>query len=90
MARASSRSANKEPAAATPTPTRTLPGDVTAGQPREPERPREPARDSKHGHRPGRQSLERPRLEPQDQPPADVLDDENIAGEKDFELRPPP
>ena len=29
------------------------------------------------------------RLDPLDQPPADVLDDENLAGEKDFELRPP-
>jgi hypothetical protein len=36
-----------------------------------------------------RQGYDRQRLEPQDQPPADVLDDENIAGEKDFELRPP-
>jgi hypothetical protein len=36
-----------------------------------------------------RQGFDRQRLEPQDQPPADVLDDENIAGEKDFELKPP-
>ena len=34
------------------------------------------------------QGSDRQRLEPQDQPPADVLDDENIAGDKDFELRP--
>jgi hypothetical protein len=36
-----------------------------------------------------RQGFERQRLEPQDQPPAGVLDDENLAGEKDFELKPP-
>lgn len=86
MARAKSRLANKGPAAATPT----LPGERAGGRPREPELPREPALDSKHGDQPGRGGLERPRLEPQDQPPADVLDDENIAGEKDFELQPPP
>lgn len=33
-----------------------------------------------------RQGFDRQRLVPQDERPADVLDDENIAGEKDFEL----
>ena len=33
--------------------------------------------------------LDRRRLEPQDHPPAKVLDEQNIAGERDFELRPP-
>ena len=37
-----------------------------------------------------RQGFERQRLEPQDTPPADARDSENLAGEKDFELRPPP
>ena len=36
-----------------------------------------------------RQGSGRQRLEPQDQPPAGVKDDANIAGEKDFELKPP-
>jgi hypothetical protein len=35
-----------------------------------------------------RQGFDRQRLEPQDQPPADVLDRGNLAGEKDFELGP--
>jgi len=47
------------------------------------------------GVRPGqpdqasRQGFGRQRDEPQDQPPADVLDNQNIAGDKDFELQPP-
>lgn len=36
-----------------------------------------------------RQGFERQRVEPQDTPPADVRDDGNIAGDKDFELQPP-
>ena len=36
-----------------------------------------------------RQGFDRQRLVPQDERPADVLDDENIAGEKDFEPAPP-
>ena len=36
-----------------------------------------------------REGIGRQRLVPQDRPPAPVLDDENIAGEKDFELKPP-
>jgi hypothetical protein len=48
----------------------------------------------KHGKpAPARQEeqtgLDRRRLEPQDHPPAKVLDEQNIAGERDFELRPP-
>jgi len=35
------------------------------------------------------QGFERQRFDPQDQPPAGVKDDANIAGEKDFELKPP-
>jgi hypothetical protein len=35
-----------------------------------------------------RKGFDRQRLVPQDEPPADVLDDGNIAGEKDFELGP--
>jgi hypothetical protein len=37
-----------------------------------------------------RQGFGRQRVEPQDTPPADVRDNDNIAGEKDFELQPPP
>ena len=37
-----------------------------------------------------RQGFGRQRVVPQDQPAADVRDDENIAGDKDFELQPPP
>ena len=36
-----------------------------------------------------RQGFDRQRLVPQDERPADVLDDENIAGEKDIEPAPP-
>jgi hypothetical protein len=36
-----------------------------------------------------RQGFDRQRLEPQDTPPADVRDDQNVAGDKDFELGPP-
>ena len=36
-----------------------------------------------------RQGFDRQRLDPQDTPPADVRDDENLAGNKDFELGPP-
>jgi len=36
-----------------------------------------------------RQGFDRQRLDPQDTPPADVRDDQNLAGEKDFELKPP-
>ena len=36
-----------------------------------------------------RQGFDRQRLDPQDSPPAEVLDDENVAGDKDFELKPP-
>jgi hypothetical protein len=36
-----------------------------------------------------RQGFDRQRVEPQDTPPADVKDDGNIAGNKDFELQPP-
>lgn len=35
-----------------------------------------------------RQGFDRQRLEPQDQPPADVKDRDNLAGDKDFELGP--
>jgi hypothetical protein len=35
-----------------------------------------------------RQGFDRQRLEPQDQPPAEILDRGNLAGEKDFELGP--
>jgi hypothetical protein len=35
-----------------------------------------------------RQGFERQRLDPQDHPPAEVLDRGNLAGEKDFELGP--
>ena len=34
------------------------------------------------------QGFDRQRLDPQDHPPADVLDDGNLAGEKDFEIGP--
>lgn len=37
-----------------------------------------------------RQGFDRQRLDPQDTPPAAVRDDQNLAGEKDFELKPPP
>ena len=33
-----------------------------------------------------RQGFDRQRLDPQDRPPADVIDRNNLAGEKDFEL----
>jgi hypothetical protein len=33
-----------------------------------------------------RQGFDRQRLDPQDRPPADVIDRGNLAGEKDFEL----
>ena len=36
-----------------------------------------------------RQGFDRQRLVPQDERSADVLDDENIAGEKDIEPAPP-
>jgi hypothetical protein len=35
-----------------------------------------------------RQGFDRQRLDPQDVPPADVRDRENLAGDKDFELGP--
>jgi hypothetical protein len=35
-----------------------------------------------------RQGFDRQRLDPQDAPPADVRDRENLAGDKDFELGP--
>ena len=35
-----------------------------------------------------RRGFDRQRFDPQDHPPADVLDRNNLAGEKDFELGP--
>jgi len=52
------------------------------GVPHEGARPGQPDQASRQGF--GRQ-----RDEPQDQPAAGVLDDQNIAGDKDFELQPP-
>ena len=36
-----------------------------------------------------RQGFDRQRLDPQDTPPAQTRDDQNLAGDKDFELKPP-
>jgi hypothetical protein len=52
------------------------------GSPQEGVRPGQPDQASRQGY--GRQ-----RDVPQDGPPADVRDDQNIAGDKDFELQPP-
>jgi hypothetical protein len=55
---------------------RSRPADFGGSQPAAPEDQAE------------RQGFGRQRLDPQDQPPADVRDRENVAGEKDFELGP--
>lgn len=75
MNQGASKSRRKKPAAAAPRP---APGQGT------PERPSKPARGQAE-----RQGFDRQRFDPQDHPPAEVLDHDNIAGEKDFELQPP-
>lgn len=59
-------------------------GDADAGRVSDAGRAGDAGRDQAE-----RQGFDRQRLEPQDSPPADVLDDGNLAGEKDFELGPP-
>ena len=55
---------------------RSLPADFGGSQPAAPQ------------DQAGRQGFDRQRLDPQDQPPAEVRDRDNVAGEKDFELGP--
>lgn len=62
------------------------PARTGKAKPATPDRPEHPPADGQAE----RQGFGRQRLEPQDHPPAGVLDDQNIAGEKDFELQPPP
>jgi len=44
---------------------------------------------SRHPDQGARQGFDRQRLEPANQPPAETRDEQNIAGEKDFELQSP-
>ncbi len=55
---------------------RSRPADFGGSQPAAPEDQAE------------RQGFDRQRLDPQDQPPAEVRDRGNLAGDKDFELGP--
>jgi hypothetical protein len=57
-------------------PVRSRPADFGGSQPEAPQDQAE------------RQGFDRQRLNPQDQPPAEVRDRGNLAGEKDFELGP--
>ena len=68
------------PAASSPQKAEPRAPDADRGQPEAGRHPRDQS---------GRQNSDRQRTAPQDQPPADVLDDANIAGDKDFELQPP-